>query len=95
MKSIVVFQESGESITLLDDDSTDLSEYSQNLTALLEISNVSILETSEGSLIARPSKINFIKVSEVKEELEVEEEPPVEEKEEPTEEHIDIITDGG
>ena len=65
VKKIKVFTEFG-SIEVLDSDSLPLDEYSKQLSGLLESSNVSILETSSGCLILRPSKISGISISEEK-----------------------------
>lgn len=64
-KKIRIFTESGL-IETIDSDESPLEEYSKNLSKLLESSNVSILETSSGSLILRPSKISGIYISEEK-----------------------------
>ena len=65
VKRIKVFTESG-SIEVLDSDSLPLEEYSKQISSLLDSSNVSILETSSGCLILRPSKISGISISEDK-----------------------------
>lgn len=65
VKKIKVFTEAG-SIEVLDSDSLPIEEYSKQLSSLLDSSNVSILETSSGCLILRPSKVSGISVSEEK-----------------------------
>ena len=65
MKKIKVFTESGP-IEVLDSDSLPLDEYSKQISSLLESSNISILETSTGCLILRPSKISGISILEEK-----------------------------
>ena len=65
IKKIRIFTESG-SIEVLDSDSRTLEEYCKQLSGLLDLSTVSILETSSGVLILRPSKISGISVSEEK-----------------------------
>ena len=64
-KKIRIFTESGL-IETIDSDESPLEEYSKNLSKLLESSNVSILETSSGSLILRPSKISDIYITKEK-----------------------------
>jgi hypothetical protein len=64
-KKIKIFTESGL-IEVSDSDSLSLDEYSKQLSSLLESSNVSILETSSGRLILRPSKVFGISISEEK-----------------------------
>jgi hypothetical protein len=65
IKKIKVFTESGL-IEVLDSDSLPLDEYSKQISSLLESSNISILETSTGCLILRPSKISGISILEEK-----------------------------
>jgi len=65
LKKIKTYTETG-SIEITDIDSTPLEEYSKQLSGLLQSSNVSILQTSSGCLIIRPSKITGILVSEEK-----------------------------
>ena len=57
MKKIKIFQEDNEPVVLHDFDSSDLYTYTKNITKILEVSNVAILETSSGCFIARPYKI--------------------------------------
>ena len=87
MKRIKIFQENSETIEILDSDSQDLRDYTIETSRLLEVSNVSILETSSGNVIVRPNKVTSILVDEVIENKE-------EKVEEPKEEIVeDIITD--
>jgi hypothetical protein len=65
MKKIIIYVDEKSSITLIDDDDMDLSIYTKQVSRLMELSKVSILETTSGSLILKPSKINFIEVSEL------------------------------
>lgn len=89
MKKIMVFQENVDKIELFDSDESSLSNYVQKLSSLLKLSDISILHTSSGSAILRPSKIVSLLVSEVKAGVE-----EVAEQMESTtnEEHVDIIT---
>ena len=62
MKIIKIFQENNETVELIDDDDTDIVDYTDQLKNLFESSDVMILETSSGSIIIRPHKINSILV---------------------------------
>lgn len=66
MKEITIFQENIEPLILNDsEDETDLNTYTQELSNLLELSTLTILNISSCSIILRPSKINSIKVRNV------------------------------
>ena len=65
LKKIKTFTETGP-VEITDIDSTPLDEYSKKLSELLQSSNISILQTSSGCLIIRPSKISSILVTEEK-----------------------------
>lgn len=97
MKAITIFQDGGHTIFVNDDDDSDLKEYTKKISSILTYNNISVLYTTSGSVIIRPSKILSIRVEEIKirsdeEDKSKEKSMPVEEdkKEEP----IDIITDG-
>jgi hypothetical protein len=66
MKKIkIIFDNQSE--TLLDDDETNLEEYSKSVSSLLSSGNINVIQTSSGeNLIVRPSKILAIKVTEEK-----------------------------
>ena len=64
MKIISIFRKGSDVVKILDDDKTPLSEYSEKLSQVFEVTNVVILETSNGNIILRPSKIDFIHVEE-------------------------------
>ena len=66
MKRIVIFQEGSNIVELLDDDGMDVPSYAEGLSALLKANNVSIINTSSGSFVAKPSKITGIYVQEQK-----------------------------
>lgn len=92
MKRIVVIQENVERIELFDLDETDIDEYAQKLSSLLELSNASILHTSSASIILRPSKVVSLLVSEIDgEETDTKE---IYKKVEDQPKDEDIITDG-
>jgi len=65
MKRIIIFQENTSAVEVYDDDETELGDYTKNLSQILENANITILETSESSVILRPSKINSILVNSV------------------------------
>jgi hypothetical protein len=91
MKVIKIFHENAEPIKIEDHDSRNLSEYTKDLSKVLEASNVTILETSSGSVIIRPSRVCSIIVSEVNDHGELLEESITEIE---TAENEDVITDG-
>jgi len=62
VKIIKVFREDSEPIELIDNDNTIRSEYVEQLRELMNSTNIMILETSSGSLITRPHKIESILV---------------------------------
>jgi len=65
MKKIIkILQSNVEPLIIEDNDETDLNEYIQNLSKLLSVGNVTILETSGSSHIIRPQKIVSITVTE-------------------------------
>lgn len=63
IKRILILTEIGQ-VQLLDIDNSPVDEYSKQLSSLLESSKVTILNTSSGSFILRPSKVVGILVSE-------------------------------
>ena len=81
-----------ENVTVLDDDDKDLQEYTKELSSLLKSGNVTILETTTGSLILRPNKITSILVKEMDKEDSPSEK--IELKEKQQDEHVDMISDG-
>jgi len=95
MKEIRIFQGGMSPIVILDDDKSKLDSYTKRISAVLEMGNVAIIQTSTGNVVVRPHKIESILVNEVQgsPSVEIQEAaPPEPEKKE--EEHIDIITDG-
>lgn len=62
MKIIKIFQENNETVELIDSDDTNRVDYTSQLKNLLESNDVMIFETSSGSMIVRPHKINSILV---------------------------------
>lgn len=60
MKKIVIIYKNAEPFVLNDNDNSDITSYSKELTKVMELSKICILETSEGSIILRPSEIASI-----------------------------------
>ncbi len=96
MKLIKIIHEGADSIEIQDEDGQDLSSYVTKLSKLLEVSNVSILETTSGSVIIRPSRVCSIVVSELSDKGEITEQEEVvtELESEQVEQTEDVITDG-
>lgn len=87
MKSITIFQENIDKIILYDKDDTPLDEYIKDVSSIFEISNATVLETSESIIILRPHKLVSVEVKEVKQAEKVINNDEITEEE-------DIITDG-
>lgn len=62
MKKIVIIFKNSEPFIINDDDDTDLTSYVKELSHVMELSKICILETSEDSIILRPSEIASIHV---------------------------------
>jgi len=99
-KIVTLYQENNAPIQMIDEDNTDLKEYSNSLSKFMSLSNISILNMSTSCLIIRPSKINSIVVNED----EIPEDNPQSRQKQKTkviktklkkvkEEPVDIITD--
>jgi hypothetical protein len=63
MKKIIIYK-NPDPLVLTDDDETNITEYTKQLSLMLESSKICILETTSGNVILRPSKIDLIFVSE-------------------------------
>ena len=63
MKKIEIHQENIDPIILYDKDYSDLSLYTSELSKILKSKEISILETTSGSVIIKPSKISSISIS--------------------------------
>ena len=94
MKKITIYQQGSSSVEILDDSDLPLDGYCQELSRLFQMSNISILKTSQSTFIGRPSQLTGIVVEDTETEVvkiipETDNEiPPEKEK---TQE--DIITD--
>jgi hypothetical protein len=92
MKKITIYQDDSiEPIILYDSDYSDISSFSLELSKILKSKEISLLETTSGVLITRPSKIKSILVSTTK--------TPTEEQDETKKisdeiKQEDVITDG-
>ena len=65
MKKIIkILQRNVEPLIIEDKDDSELSEYIQNLSKLLSVGHVTILETNDSSHIVRPHQIVSISVVE-------------------------------
>jgi len=90
MKKITIFLSNTSYIEIIDDDDESIIEYSKKITDILKSNNISILHTSNSSIIIRPNEISAIKIDIIDESL-----IPDKEKEEKNnnDEFIDTITD--
>ena len=64
MKEITIYTETSEPIIINDEDNTNIEEYSNNLSSILQEGNVVVLQTSGACMILRPSRITGIEVKE-------------------------------
>ena len=90
MKQIVIYQENVAPILIEDDDDSAIEEFTAKLSTLLETNNVSLLHTSNGSIVLRPNKIVSVVINEVRS-MSKEQSQEVQQKEQKVQE--DIITD--
>ena len=91
MKVIKIYHENCEPQELLDNDDSNLEEYSKKISKVLEASKVTILLTSSCCLITRPTKITSIIVSDSTEVgLETKSLPEIEESKEVEDSIIEI-----
>lgn len=87
MRKITICQQESDSIVVYDNSEDPIDRYSKELSNLMKMGSISVLKTSESSVILRPSKITGIvveNIDDIKEEVEVIE---------PPEKNEDIITD--
>ena len=95
MRKIFIYQKDSNNIEVLDDSDTPLDKYCEELSELMKMGNVAILQTSESFVILRPSKIISIEVKNFdleQEKFALPDPPPVDEKAK-EDEVEDIITD--
>jgi len=88
MRKITICQQESDSIVVYDNSEDPIDEYSEELSKLMKMGSISILKTSESSVVLRPSKITGLVVEDIEniKNEEIEEEKPLEKTE-------DIITD--
>ena len=87
MRKITICQQESNNIVVYDNSEDPIDEYSKELSNLMKMGSISVLKTSESSVILRPSKITGIvveNIDDIKEEVEVIK---------PPEKNEDIITD--
>ena len=90
MKKIIVYQEGVEKIELFDDQDDVLGAFAQRVSQLLKASTVSIINTTDASLIVRPSKVISILIKDESETVNV---TPSKTTKVKKKEKVDIITD--
>jgi len=81
MKSVEIILENKEKISFNDMDDSPLEEYSEKISSLFQVSNITTLIFGGQSIILRPSKIFAIRVNGTEMELPDHLEPPTEVKE--------------
>jgi hypothetical protein len=64
MKRIAIVNNSGE-IVLYDKNNSDLSTYALEISEIMKEKDVTILETTSGSVVLKPSQISCIYITEV------------------------------
>jgi hypothetical protein len=71
MKVIQINFENSVPVSIQDNDESPLDEYSKRISNLLDNTNISLLHTSEGSLVIRPDRVVsiFIKTLEQEEKI--------------------------
>jgi hypothetical protein len=93
MKRIVIYQEGSDTVELFDDDGSEVPSYTERLSDLFQVGNISVVNTTSGSLAVRPSKITAVLVQDFKEPSQktpIKKDPKNNKK---VEEEVDIITD--
>jgi len=81
MKSVEIILENKEKISFNDYDDTPIEEYSEKISALFQVSNITTLVFGGQSILLRPSKIFAIRVNDTIIELPDYSEDPTEIKE--------------
>ena len=93
MKKITIRQKGVSDTFLLDDDETEISEYSKNCSKLFQSSNIYMLKTSQSCVIGRPSQLCSITVENIEIKEDIPEPVKKVEKKKDDEIQQDIITD--
>ncbi len=104
MKEIIIEKKNSHPLSILDDSNEDIVEYTRNISKLLELNNVSILETTSSCVVIRPNEISSIQIKETEDtkspSTEKDGQPSIEvtseevKIKETEEEIVDYITDG-
>lgn len=76
MRKITIYQQGSSNVEVFDDNDVPLDEYCNDLSKVFQMTNVTILKTSQSTFIGRPSQLTGIVV----EDLETVEERVVPEK---------------
>ncbi len=96
MKRLTVYHEHISPIELYDEDKSKRSDYIEEVSAVFQLNEVAILETSQSSILIRPSRLTAIKIDDVADHVPAPEESPTEEplpEKEPEKPEEDVITD--
>ena len=93
MKKLIVYQEGVEKIELFDDQDDVLGAFAQRVSQLLKASTVSIINTTDASLIVRPSKVISILIQDQSETVKVTPSSKTAKAKKKSKEKVDIITD--
>ena len=91
MKTIVVYQDHTEKIELFDNADGDVESFALELSNVLKSGTVSIINTSDASLVVRPSKITSILIKDQSKSVILTPKPVKAKKK--LKEKVDIITD--
>jgi hypothetical protein len=67
MKRIVISQENTSPIILYDKEYSNFSTYALDVSELMKSKEITLFETTSGTIIIKPSKITSIHISEVEE----------------------------
>jgi len=65
MKKIEILHDDNKAVILEDDDNSNITEYTEKITRIFELSNITTIFTSSGAYIVRPYKIKGIFVREI------------------------------
>lgn len=93
MKKIVIHQENSDTITLLDEDSTNLDSYSNDMVKILESQKICIVETTSGNILLKPAKIISIFVTELEETNNIKKDSKIKKEKNKNETKEDVIRD--
>lgn len=91
MKFITIYQEGSSPIHFSDKDDRDNIEYAQDLSAIMSLSKITLVHTTDSSLIVRPHKITAIQIYDEQEDEDKlpKEQPEMKEETKDREEQVD------